>query len=80
MSQPQKRTVTPPPPSPPTATSLPNQVLSVVLNADEDVEWLWTCTPERVSYVSGYRVVRRKDSPQGGESSRTGQMTSALEN
>jgi hypothetical protein len=60
-SQSQKRTVTAPPPSPPSAQPLPNQVFSVVLNDDEDVEWLWTCSMDRVSYVSGYRVVRKKE-------------------
>jgi hypothetical protein len=65
MSQTDKRTVTPPPPSPPTANALPNQVLSVVLNADEDVEWLWTCSADRVTYASGYRVVRRRAVSQG---------------
>ena len=58
-SQPQ-RTVTAPPPSPASAKSLPNRVLSVVLEADEDVEWTWMHTADGVSYVSGYTVVKKQ--------------------
>jgi len=35
-----------------------NRVLSVVLAPEEDVRWIWTSTPEGVSYVSGYAIVQ----------------------
>jgi hypothetical protein len=34
-----------------------NRVLSVVLSADEDVEWLWSHSFHG-SYVSGYHIVK----------------------
>ena len=47
-----------------TSANLPlNRVLSVVLRADEDVQWLWTSTTEGVSYVSGYTIVKRESTP-----------------
>ena len=55
------RTVIAPAPSPATTTALPNRVLSVILEADEDVEWLWTSTANGVSYVSGYTLVKREN-------------------
>jgi hypothetical protein len=54
-----QRTVPAPSPVPLSAVFLPNRVLSVVLNDDEDVEWTWTSTLDGVSYVSGYSVVKR---------------------
>jgi hypothetical protein len=53
------RTVSAPPPS---ALSPPNRILSVALDADEDVEWIWTHTAAGVSYVSGY-IITRKQTP-----------------
>jgi hypothetical protein len=50
-----------PAPSPATTNLLPGQVLSVILGADEDVEWTWTSSADRVSYVSGYTVVKREN-------------------
>ena len=45
-----------------TSANLPlNRVISVVLNADEDVRWSWTSTTEGVSYVSGYTIVKREN-------------------
>ena len=58
-SQVSQRTVAAPPPSPASSNPLPNRVFSVVLKADEDVEWAWTSSPDGVSYVSGYTIVRR---------------------
>ena len=52
------RTVTAPPPSPASAKPLPNQVVSVVLQPDEDVEWTWMHTADGVSYVNGYTIVK----------------------
>lgn len=57
--QPPERTVSAPPPSPVSAKPLPNRVLSVVLKADEDVEWTWTTSADGVSYVTGYAIVKR---------------------
>ena len=53
------RTVTAPPPSPASMKPLPNRVFSVVLQADEDVEWSWMHTADGVSYVTGYTVIKR---------------------
>jgi hypothetical protein len=39
---------------------LPNRVFSVVLEADEDVEWTWMHTADGISYVSGYDVIKRE--------------------
>jgi RES domain len=47
-----------PPPAPASSKPLPNRVFSVVLKADEDVEWAWTSSPDGVSYVTGYTIVR----------------------
>ena len=41
--------------------SLPNRVFSVVLQADEDVEWTWMHTAEGVSYVNGYTIIKREE-------------------
>jgi hypothetical protein len=60
-----QRTVIAPQPSPASVSPLPNRILAVVLEADEDVEWTWTSTAHGVSYVSGYTIVRR-----GNDSSR----------
>ena len=57
---PSARTVTAPPPSPASMKSLPNRVFSVVLEADEDVEWTWMHTADGISYVSGYNVIKRE--------------------
>jgi hypothetical protein len=54
------RTVVAPAPSPATMNPLPNRVLSVTLDADEDVEWTWTSSADGVSYVSGYTLVKRE--------------------
>jgi hypothetical protein len=49
-------------PSPITSGKLPlNRVISVVLDADEDVRWSWTSTTDGVSYVSGYTIVKREN-------------------
>jgi len=59
MSHQSPRTVTAPAPSPASMKPLPNRVFSVVLKADEEVEWSWTHTADGVSYVSGYTVVKK---------------------
>ena len=55
------RTVTAPPPSLVSMKTLPNRVFSVVLQADEDVEWTWMHTVEGVSYVTGYTIIKREE-------------------
>lgn len=42
---------------------MPNCVLSVVLGADEEVEWIWTHTAGGVSYVSGYTIAKKRTAP-----------------
>ena len=53
------RIVTAPSPSPASASALPNRILTVALEPDEDVEWTWTHTADGVSYVSGYTVIKK---------------------
>lgn len=53
-----RRTIDAPPPSPATLKPLPNRIFSVIVDADEDVEWIWH-TADGVSYVSGYTVVKK---------------------
>jgi len=60
MSHTPSRTVTAPPPSPASMKPLPNRILSVVLEADEDVEWTWMHTADGISYVNGYHVIKRE--------------------
>ena len=55
------RTVIAPAPSPAATNLLPGQVLSVILDADEDVEWTWTSSADGVSYVNGYTLVKREN-------------------
>lgn len=63
VSQPDQRTVTAPPPSPASAKPLPNRIFSVVLRGNEDVEWIWTHSTDGVSYVSGYKIVEKRQAP-----------------
>ena len=48
-------------PQPASAVTVPpqNQVVSVALDEEEDVEWIWSTTPSGASYVSGYNIIRR---------------------
>lgn len=48
-------------PAPTASTLLPsNRVVSVILQPEEEVAWVWTSTPDGGSYVSGYTIVKRK--------------------
>jgi hypothetical protein len=58
--QPSRRTILAPLPSPASAEPILNRVESVVLGPDEDVEWIWAHTPEGVSYVNGYAILKRE--------------------
>jgi hypothetical protein len=54
------RVVQAPEPTLTPSTVLPsNRVMSVTLEPDEDVAWIWTSTPDGGSYVSGYTITRR---------------------
>jgi hypothetical protein len=57
--QPSRRTILAPQPSPASLKPVLNRVESVILGPDEDVEWIWVHTPEGVSYVNGYAIVKR---------------------
>ncbi len=60
-SAPTRRVVNAPPATIRSSTTLArNLVLSVVLEADEDVEWIWTATPDGTEYVSGYNIVKNE--------------------
>jgi hypothetical protein len=39
-----------------------NRPLDVVLAEDEDVEWIWSSLPCGLSYISGYKVVKKDES------------------
>ena len=54
------RTVNAPSPLSTSANGPLNRVLSVVLDADEDVRSSWTFTTDGASYVSGYTIVKRE--------------------
>jgi len=41
--------------------SKPPAVISVELDEDEDVEWIWTHTSDGESFVTGYTIVERVD-------------------
>jgi hypothetical protein len=43
--------------------SLPPAVISVELEEDEDVEWIWTHTADGKSVVTGYIITKRADKP-----------------
>ena len=59
QSQQPLRTVSAPPPSRALASTPANRVFSVILGADEDVQWVWTHAADGVSYVSGYTIVKK---------------------
>ncbi len=57
-----KRIVYAPQPVLTQSTSLPaNRVISVQLNVDEAVEWIWTLSPDRTRYVSGYNIIKKTE-------------------
>jgi hypothetical protein len=56
-----KRTVTAPSPSS-AAGAQANRVLSVDLEADEDVQWITTIAADGSTYVSGYTIIKRQAS------------------
>ena len=41
----------------PTATNIPSTVISVELNEDESVEWIWTIYPNGQKVVTGYNII-----------------------
>ncbi|MEM8779232.1 MAG: hypothetical protein AAGF26_10235 [Cyanobacteria bacterium P01_G01_bin.49] len=56
----QKRIVMAPQPAFSSSSSLPaNRVISVELENDEDVAWIWMSLPDRARYVSGYTILKR---------------------
>jgi hypothetical protein len=44
--------------------STPPAVISVILDEDEDVEWIWTHTADGKSVVTGYIITKRTDKPR----------------
>ena len=58
----QKRTVFAPQPILISSLALPaNRVISVEVDDNEDVEWMWTSLPEGTKYISGYTIVKKAD-------------------
>ena len=41
----------------PAATNIPSTVISVELNEDESVEWIWTIYPNGQKVVTGYNII-----------------------
>lgn len=60
-SQISQRIVAAPLPTPASEKLPPNCVISVVLEDDEDVEWIWNTATNGVSYVSGYTIMKRQN-------------------
>ncbi|MFB2895248.1 hypothetical protein ACE1CI_20255 [Aerosakkonemataceae cyanobacterium BLCC-F50] len=55
-----KRTVFAPQPTLVLSSNLPaNRIISVELNDNEDVEWMWATLPDGTKYVSGYIIVKK---------------------
>ena len=44
--------------------SSPPAIISVELDEDEDVEWIWTHTADGKSVVTGYIITKRTDEPR----------------
>ncbi len=42
-----------------TATNIPSTVISVELNENEEVEWVWTTYPDGQTVVTGYNIVQK---------------------
>lgn len=42
-----------------TATNIPSTVISVELNVNEDVEWIWTTYQNGQRVVTGYNVIQK---------------------
>ncbi|MGD1922533.1 MAG: hypothetical protein ACFCAD_28745 [Pleurocapsa sp.] len=40
-----------------TATNIPSTVISVELNKNESVEWIWTMYPNGQEAVTGYNII-----------------------
>ena len=47
--------------------SSPPAIISVELDEDEDVEWIWTHTADGKSVVTGYIITKRTDKPRQQE-------------
>ena len=45
----------------PTATNIPSTVISVELNENELVEWIWTIYPDGSKVVTGYNIIINSD-------------------
>lgn len=59
--EPKKRIVTAPQPSLslyPNVTNIPSTVISVELNEDESVDWIWTIYPNGQNVVTGYNIIK----------------------
>ena len=53
------RVVRAPEPYAPPSVPLPsNSVVSVALNAEERVDWIWTTDRNGASYVTGYKIIK----------------------
>ena len=42
-----------------TATNIPSTVISVELNENEEVEWIWTTYPNGLRVVTGYNIIQK---------------------
>ncbi|HEY5896785.1 MAG TPA: hypothetical protein VIV54_04415, partial [Burkholderiales bacterium] len=55
---------------PPCAAWPANRVLSVAVEAEQEIRWIWTTTHDGASYVSGYTIVEtgKRRMPTGSPS------------
>ena len=61
-SEERKRIVTAPQPNlslNSTASNIPSTVISVELNENEEVEWIWTTYPNGQRVVTGYNIIQK---------------------
>ena len=61
----QTRIVTAPQPSlslNSTTSNIPSAVISVELNENEEVQWIWTTYPNGQRVVTGYNIIQNKNS------------------
>ena len=42
-----------------TTNNIPSTVISVELNENEEVEWVWTTYPDGQTVVTGYNIVQK---------------------
>lgn len=49
---------------PPGASCPLNHLKSVLLDYDEELDWIWSTEPDGTSYVSGFRTRKKREAAQ----------------